>query len=445
MSLLVRIWLHGILLFAGVVATVFIARWAMSDVDEGAILRARPYLVVALAERVLQHQGDDVELARELGRVEGETPLHVAVFGADGSLRASSIDPAPAPPSGAERGQLASPRWSDGRLVVGSPRGLVVVTVSSPPSIPWHVGALLGAALLLAFVFVAAPLTWSIARPLGRLGILARELGGGDLAVRSRSQRRDEIGDLARSFDAMAAQIQRLRAAERELLGDVSHELRTPLARMRVVLDLASDADLERSRRYIGEIATDLAELEQLIDDIITSAQLDPEAARWDEARPPLRRSIVSVGEVVDAALARFRARWPDRALEEHRGTDTHEIDGDPSMLRRVLDNLLDNARKYSADDAPISVTTALVDPARVRVEVVDRGVGIASEDHARVFSPFFRADPSRARSSGGVGLGLVLARRIVEAHGGTIGFHSEAELGSRFWFDLQLATEPHG
>src|SRR5439155_23280721 len=141
-----------------------------------------------------------------------------------------------------------------------------------------------------------------------------------------------------------------------QLLGDVSHELRTPLARMRVVLELASDADLEKVRRYLREVTTDLGELEQLIDDIIISLQLDPEVARWDEARPPLRPTPTSVDELVDASATRFRTRWPDRELVEHRSSQVLTVDCDPAMLRRVLDNLLDNARKFSPDDAPIEI-----------------------------------------------------------------------------------------
>jgi signal transduction histidine kinase len=276
---------------------------------------------------------------------------------------------------------------------------------------------LLGCALVLAFVFVAAPLTRSIVRPIEQLGRLARELGEGNLAVRANSQRRDEIGDLARSFDTMAGQIRRLRAAEREMLGDVSHELRTPLARMRVVLELAAGADLERARGYLGEITTDLRELEQLVDDIIVAAQLDPESPRWERAQPPLRRAHTAIAEPVEAAIARFSARWPERELAYQPPDDLLAVDGDPALLRRVLDNLLDNARKYSDAVIEIHITRA---EQTVRIEVVDRGIGIAAHDQARMFSAFFRVDRSRARSSGGVGLGLVLARRIVEAHGGT-------------------------
>ena len=111
-------------------------------------------------------------------------------------------------------------------------------------------------------------------------------------------------------------------------------------------------------------------------------------------------------------------------------------VTADATLVRRALDNLLDNARAYSADDAPVALAmTATADG--VRFAVTDRGVGIAGADRARVFTPFFRADPSRDRATGGIGLGLVLARRIVLAHGGAIDFDSAPGRGSTFWFTL--------
>ncbi|MEO8698446.1 MAG: HAMP domain-containing sensor histidine kinase [Kofleriaceae bacterium] len=434
--LVVRIWFHGVLLFAGVIAVVMIARAVMSDVDQGHTLRAHPYLAVAIGDRVLARAGDPAALQREIARVDTDTPVRVAVFEQDQLVAG---EPMP-PPSPSER---AAPAWSGGRIVVGAGGTYAVIVAPPPPSVPWHLVMLLGSALLLGFVFVAGPLAYSIARPIERLGVLARELGSGNLAVRAKLTRRDEIGDLARSFDTMAGQIQQLRSAERALLDDVSHELRTPLSRMRVVLDLASDADPERVRRYLAEIAIDLAELDHLIDDILVSSQLDPD--RWEAARPPLHKAAIAVDDLVEASVSRFRMRSPERTVEappraQPAAAGALIVDGDLAMLRRALDNLLDNARKYSAAGAPIEVRVAR-DRDAVRVEVVDRGVGIAPEDQPRVFSAFFRADRSRTRASGGVGLGLALVRRIVEAHGGTVGFESELDRGSRFWFTLATLT----
>src|SRR5262249_32930834 len=158
-------------------------------------------------------------------------------------------------------------------------------------------------------------LSRSIARPLEKLGGFARELGAGNLAVRAPDERRDEIGDLARSFNRMAEQIQRLRSAERELLADVSHELRTPLARMRLVLARRAAAAPEEPRRSRREGATAPSEPERLVDDITVGARREAAPARWSAAEPPLRRRPTTVEELVDATAARFRSRWPEREL----------------------------------------------------------------------------------------------------------------------------------
>lgn len=429
--LLVRIWAHGLMLFVGVIAMVTLAQCEMRGFNTRMAMLHNPALAAAMARGVLAHGDDPAALAEGLLAVHPSTALELTVYDAHDHVLATTI----APPLAKVAGDQT---WTDNRMTIGRPRGggYAVVALVAGPSMPLHIAALFCYALLLAFLVVAAPLTRSIVRPIERLGRLARELGEGNLAVRANTTRRDEIGDLARSFDTMAGQISRLRAAERELLGDVSHELRTPLARMRVVLELAAGADHERARTYLSEIAADLGELEQLVDDIIVAAKLDPEAPRWEQARPPLRRARTSIAEPVEAAIARFSSRWPERELAYVPPADAPIVDGDPTLLRRVVDNLLDNARKYSDDGTPIEILITN-DGDAVRIEVVDRGIGIAAEDQERVFSAFFRADRSRTRASGGVGLGLVLARRIVEAHDGTLAFTSELGRGSRFWITL--------
>ncbi|MEZ4362944.1 MAG: HAMP domain-containing sensor histidine kinase [Kofleriaceae bacterium] len=453
--LMARIWMHGVLLFVGVLLTVLAGRHLLADVDDASTLRAHPYLARAAGERVLAARAHPAALADELARANRHTPLRLAVFSPAGAPLPGSPPSLP-PPTAEELSALrpAAPAtsWRHHRMLVAAYDGarldaVVVLVAPAPPSLAWHVVVLLLCALGSAFVFAAGPLALSIARPLGRLRALTRKLGAGDLSVRARWRRRDELGDLARSFDAMAEQLQKLRAAERQLLGDVSHELRTPLSRMRVVLALAEGAELPRARAYLAEITSDLGELEQLVEDIITSLRLDNATTTWAEAQPPLHKERVAAVALVEHAAERFRARWERRALEVHAGALAGAVlEADLPMLRRALDNLLDNARKYSPDDTAITLRAERrADPAgdRLRLTVIDHGAGIPAEAHASVFTPFFRADPSRARSSGGVGLGLALARRIVLAHGGVLDFESREGEGSRFWIELPLRDDP--
>jgi signal transduction histidine kinase len=451
--LLLRIWLHGVLLFVGVIAIVLATRIVMSREDATMAARTHPEFAIGLAARALAMRDDPAGLAAELSTLRDSTSIALGVFDASGApVVPTTVSPA-TPGELAGTGEPASaPRVAqDGERYIARQHGAAAPGAYAIAVVPhtasmWVRGAGLAiAALVLALVVVAVPLTRSIARPIERLRALSLELGNGNLAARAPTDRRDEIGDLARSFNQMAAQIQKLRAAERELLADVSHELRTPLARMRVVLDLTSGAEPSDARRYLNEITTDLSELEQLIDHIIESSRLDAEGP-WQAARPPLHTVVLDLAELVDAAARRFTARWPSRTLVCDRHAPDLIVDVDPVMLRRAIDNLLDNARKYSATDSVIALAAspAVLDgrPA-VTVEVVDHGIGIAPDDQPNVFTAFFRADKSRTRATGGVGLGLALTRRIVEAHRGTVGFSSELDRGSRFWFTLPLAELP--
>jgi two-component system, OmpR family, sensor kinase len=459
--ILVRIWTRGVLLFAAILAALTIARFVLPGHDPLFMTRGRPQLAMRLVtERILarSRDGDRAALERDLRALSRDTQLSITAYAPDGSLLATIAHPPLAAPgrdaiaalSPAESFREIDAEWVSARYLTGAfdddghLAAYAVAVLRWPARLTLHLSMIFLTAAVLALVFVAVPLSRSIARPIERLGRLARELGAGNLAVRATTERRDEIGDLARSFNEMAAQIQRLRATERELLAGVSHELRTPLARISVVLDLAADADPERARRYLREIATDVAELEQLLEEIIATTRLEIDPARWVEASPPLQRRAVELAALIEASTGRFRERSPSRAIHAHVSDQPLTVDADPVLLRRVLDNLLDNARKYSPDDEPILIEVSREgegEGAVARVEVVDRGAGIDPADHPRLFTPFFRADRSRTRSTGGVGLGLALARRIVEAHGGAIGHAPAPERGSRFWFTLPLAS----
>src|SRR5262249_45142450 len=136
--------------------------------------------------------------------------------------------------------------------------------------------------------------------------------------------------------------------AEKELLANVSHELRTPLARIRVALDLASEGDAEVAKESLAEIAGDLSELERLISDILTAARLDLADGSDAPGLPPLRRQRIDVRGLIDAAAIRFHSAHPERTLDVDVAGEIPPVDGDPVLLRRVIDNLLENAHKYT-------------------------------------------------------------------------------------------------
>jgi two-component system OmpR family sensor kinase len=300
-----------------------------------------------------------------------------------------------------------------------------------PPPLPW-------APLLTFFasgvliVGGGAALSWRwMARPLAELSKVARALGSGDLEARAQLDRTDEIGEVGRGFDDMAERIEGLVFTQKELLANVSHELRTPLARIRVALDIASEGDANVARSSLEEISVDLGELEGMINDILTTTRMELQSGAHTSTGFALRRSNVAPASIAQRAGERFRARYPERSLSMSVAEALPEIHVDATLFRRVLDNLLDNAYKYSPDGGEISLGVA-GGGSEIVFEVSDRGMGIAERDLPRVFEPFFRAERSRSRGTGGVGLGLTLAKRIVEAHGGRIDLDSGAGVGTR-------------
>jgi signal transduction histidine kinase len=324
------------------------------------------------------------------------------------------------------------PIWA--MRVAGSPPGYLLVA-AAPRAIPVERAAAFISAWLLVLALAAFPLARALARPMERLTDAARKLGTGDLSARSGMRRGDEVGELSSAFDDMASRLQGLVRAERQLLADVSHELRTPLSRIRVALDLAAEGDVDRARKYLEEIRCDLEELDQLLGDILTAARLDQAAGRGDV---PLRLQQVRAQEIVERAAERFRHAHPGRSLSVRIEGTLPGLVADPAMLRRVVDNLLDNAAKYSEAPAPVELQAGS-DGVAFQVAVRDQGIGVEPKDLPRLFTPFFRTDRSRARGTGGVGLGLALAKRIVEAHGGTIEVESTPGLGTTVRFRVPV------
>jgi signal transduction histidine kinase len=443
-GLLVRVYLHGLLLLAASGAAVAIVGqlWL-----EPAMRRDVESLDAWMVARACELRGDPAGLERELATYRDRLRLPLAVYDAGGALVATGAPPAPgeASPRGLGRGEVR--RLGAGWFVAGCHDGagrLVAYGVGRRalprPTLAAPAAALFAA--LGALALASVPLARSIAAPLERLAAAARSFGAGDLRARARLRRPDEIGDVALAFDDMAERTAALALAEKELLANVSHELRTPLARTRVVLELAADGDAEATRGYLTEIARDLSELERLVDDVMTAARLDLAAGHAGAQGPRLHLRAVPLGELVRAAAARFREAHPDRALVVSAAPSLPAVIADPVLVRRALENLLDNARKYSAPPSAVELRARRLGD-RVLVEVCDDGIGIDEADLPRLFTPFFRTDRSRARATGGIGLGLALTRRIVAAHGGTIRVESRPGEGTTVAFTLPAPDPP--
>ncbi|MDP2342206.1 MAG: HAMP domain-containing sensor histidine kinase [Deltaproteobacteria bacterium] len=316
----------------------------------------------------------------------------------------------------------------DGRVVVplGSEHAAYAVVAPLRPRFNADRAAVLLFTMLLIVSVPSAMFARHLATPIRRLSAAARALGGGDLTARVQSERTDELGALADAFNDMADHTSQVVRSQKELLASVAHELRSPLACIYVALDIAQEGDLEQTRKSLTEIAADLAELERLIDDTLATSRLDTEI---NGGLPPLRRTTVDVQTLVDTVAARFRSSHPRHDLRVTLAA-MPGLDVDLVLVRRALDNVCDNAGKYSEPGSTVELSAAL-QGGHVVFDVVDRGIGIATEDVPLVGTPFFRTDRSRTRGTGGVGLGLALARRIAEAHGGRLEIKSSMANGT--------------
>jgi signal transduction histidine kinase len=280
----------------------------------------------------------------------------------------------------------------------------------------------------------------SILRPLEQISSTARRLGEGDLKARVALSRNDELGAVANSLDEMAARIEGQVQRERELLANISHELRTPLARIHVAMDLAQ----EGHTAALEDVGDDLRELETLLDDVFLAFRFDARAGGEDanaHGGLPMRPfSPICVNALLRGCVKRFAAFRPGRVIEVQLDVpDEVDVLGDANVLRRAFDNLLSNADKYTPDATLPIALHASVQDGQVVVAVEDEGVGIVPEDRPLLFTPFFRADRSRERSTGGVGLGLALAKRILVAHRGGITVQHR-EKGTAFVVTLPIA-----
>jgi signal transduction histidine kinase len=345
-------------------------------------------------------------------------------------------------PDGPHFGRPDGPPDTFARFDLDGQNCLIVVRFEhhKPSPVPIALTMLSGLVVLGVGAFLTA--RW-IARPLSQLSRVAVLLGQGDLRARSELRRNDEVGDVARAFDEMAERIQQLLQNEKELLANVAHELRTPLARIRVALEIASEGDAETVRSSLTEIAVDLAELEALINDVLTAARFELVDGMATSSGLALHVEEIPPQIIGERSAERFRSNHPDRPFSAEFPSISGIIQADPVLLRRVVDNLLENAHKYSPEASTSILLKVSEERERACFAVTDHGMGISNEDLPRVFTAFFRGERSRSRGSGGVGLGLTLAKRIVEAHGGSIEVESTVSTGSTFraWLPLHPGT----
>lgn len=289
-------------------------------------------------------------------------------------------------------------------------------------------------ALLIGALTFSAALAWYLSRPVRHLSQAFDALAGGDLGVRTAERigrRRDEIADLGRGFDRMAARIEQLVDAQRRLLHDVSHELRSPLARMSAAIGLARQ-DPSRTEAMLDRVERETARLDTLVGELLGLARLEHDAARTLPQPVALDALLRDV-----AGDARFEAAARDVEVVLSTDDAGPVVKGQVELLRRAFDNVLRNAVRYAPAGSVVHIALGRADGS-ARVSISDGGCGVADGELERIFDPFFCGE--RSDGSQGAGLGLSIARRAVEAHGGDIRA-SNAE-GGGLRVDIRLPAE---
>ena len=341
-----------------------------------------------------------------LDRWGARTHARLSLFTPSREPVAAHGEPLPPPPAGFTSSSTWHRLGAGPAVVLRLPDGRWLVGMREEPTRPGvgFLGFLLLAALAVALA--AWPVSRRITRRLEELRESVEALGAGDLASRVPVEGRDEVALLAASFNRAAARIEELVGAQRRLLANASHELRTPLARLRVAAELLEGEPAARE-----EVARSVGELDALVEEILVASRLESGAPG-----EPFE-------EVDLTALAAEECARSGAGLSG----DVAVVRGNPRLLRRMLRNLLENARRHGDGAVEVEVRRT---SSGAEVDVLDRGPGVPPDLAERIFEPFFRL-PGAA--DGGAGLGLAIARQVARRHGGDVTCAPREGGGSQF------------
>ena len=417
--LYLRIWLAVV---AGVALLMLVVGWAWQATVEhhAAPPPPREWLVLNAQGDVLAsttRAGPGAPLVFEVPLPDGQTlPLQVQRSGE------RSVDRSRGPAMHGMPGMGPGP---DGRMPPHLRKDMP--WWAKPSGFFWMLG-LIGLAVALGLYPVVRRLT----QRLEGLQRGVQRWGEGDLSVRVPVQGDDEVADLSERFNAAATRIEALMASQKSLLANASHELRSPLARIRMGLELMSGpaAEPDVLARSRSEILRNMAELDQLIDEILLASRLDAKEA-----------DIGTVEAVDLVGLCAEECARVGASFDVPEGLAQLEVSGVAKLLRRLVRNLLENAHRYGAVSTETSQDAGIVlslkrQAQQVHIEVGDRGPGVPLEYHERIFEPFFRL-PGASERVGGVGLGLSLVKSIAERHGGRV--RCADRLGGGACFEVSL------
>lgn len=272
-------------------------------------------------------------------------------------------------------------------------------------------------------------LTRFITRPVQQLTDVALRVSAGDLASRASVHGQNEIAELGRTFNMMVDRLQNIDQQRSEFVSDASHELKTPLASMKILVEsllYQDDVPQEVYKDFLADIDAEVNRLNHLITDLLLLSKMDTDQAALNIEPTNLSHLVT---ECVDALSPIASADGVSLAQEV---PDDLEAECDSLKVRQALNNLIENAIKYSREDGHVTITGGR-DGSDVYVSVEDNGVGMSEEYLPHIFERFYRVDKARSRETGGTGLGLHIVRRVAVMHGGRVDVESVEGVGSRF------------
>lgn len=287
------------------------------------------------------------------------------------------------------------------------------------------IGTASGALSLMMVQFLARGMT----SPLREMVAAARAMARGDYSRRVTSTSRDEVGELARAFNAMASELSEVDRMRRDLVANVSHELRTPISALQAVLENLIDGVEPPDPLTFSTMLEQVERLGRLVNQLLDLSRLESGAV-------PLQRSHFRVLDLLEQAVREYKLHAHAVRLCVEVSPAELCAHADPERLHQVVANLIENAVRHSPDHAEVTVS-ARGDTDHLTIEVCDEGPGIPASEADRVFERFYRADAARSSTQGGTGLGLAIARWIVDLHGGQIWVESRQPQGCRMVVQL--------
>jgi two-component system sensor histidine kinase BaeS len=382
---------------------------------------------------VQQHDQWSVQTLAELGHLAGISGYRVAVYDQGGRLLGGSVAHSPA--ALARAGVFAAGHQA-GSVVLTPLQGQVLTGEDRQLRQRLNTLHLIAAlAALAAGVLAALLLAMTLARPLRQLTDAARRIEHGDLEARVQPAGAPETATLGRAFNRLAETLEHEEQIRRAAAADIAHELRTPLAGIVSRIEAAQDGVLRDERANLDAIHDEALRLAQLVDDL----------GKLAEAEQPgltLEKRTVDLATLLAERVTVYRERFDAKAIALEQQIEPAEVLGDPRRLAQIIDNLLSNALRYTDTGGKATVALSRRGSEAV-LDVTDTGIGIAGEDLPFVFERFWRGEQSRARKSGGAGIGLAIVRELVAAHDGRIDVHSTPGEGSRFSVSLPALPTP--